>query len=185
MSGELFHTPLKMKINCSSVFMWRAGSKFTFSPFPDSFAYLLIFHVFLSVGHWTLGFLFTLADVVLWCQMSIFARSLHWCVTCANIVTWWFSVFFIPRISWDFYGIITASVYYKFIFSVLCCNANKIMSHSLYFRRVWKMWFNFIKLSLLQAREFTGMSFLHGVFCLFDLIWFASWQPSARPVNHL
>ncbi len=65
MSGELFHTPLKMKINCSSVFMWRAGSKFTFSPFPDSFAYLLIFHVFLSVGHWTLGFLFTLADVVL------------------------------------------------------------------------------------------------------------------------
>lgn len=44
--------------------MWRAGNKFTFSSFPDSLAYMLIFGVSLAVGNWTPCFVFTLVDVM-------------------------------------------------------------------------------------------------------------------------
>lgn len=103
----LSHIQLEMKINCRSV-LWRAGNTFTFSSFPDSFAYILISCVSLPIGNWTVCFLFTLVDVVVTCDLAST---------------------FISGVSPEFYGIMLKSKSNGAVstyLSVLCCNSMRI-----------------------------------------------------------
>lgn len=55
-SGELFSYSAENEDKLFHCFMWRAGNTFTFSFFPDSFAYMFIFSVSLPMGNWAVCF---------------------------------------------------------------------------------------------------------------------------------